>query len=302
MKPRIDRTNLKPIVVRAGKPVKYDIDIKGEPAPKVTWFQTDKEITTEGNVEIVNVDYNSKLIISDSIRKNTGLYKILAVNEHGKDEETVEITVLSAPGKPKGPMKVSDVTKNGCKVKWQKPEDDGGKPITAYQLEKFDKSQGRWVPVGRTSGNETEMDVRGLQEGHEYDFRVRAINEEGESEPLESEKSTIAKNPFDVPGKCGTPVIEDWDEKRVDLVWERPKSDGGAPIQGYIIEKKEKLSSSWTEILTTTTPEPKATVPDLREGNVYQFRVKAVNKAGPGEPSEPTNQHTAKARFCKYKN
>ena len=48
------------------------------------------------------------------------------------------------------------------------------------------------------------------------------------------------------------------------------------------------------------TPECKARVPDLKEGNVYQFRVKAVNKAGPGEPGEPTQPHTAKARFCKY--
>lgn len=57
----------------------------------------------------------------------TGTYRILATNEHGKDEADVEITVLSAPGKPGGPLKVSDVTKAGCKLAWKKPEDDGGK-------------------------------------------------------------------------------------------------------------------------------------------------------------------------------
>lgn len=40
------------------------------------------------------------------------------------------------------------------------------------------------------------MEVKGLQEGHEYQFRVKAVNEEGESEPLETERSTLAKNPF----------------------------------------------------------------------------------------------------------
>lgn len=39
VKPRIDRTNLKNITVRAGKQVFFDINIKGEPAPKVQWFQ-----------------------------------------------------------------------------------------------------------------------------------------------------------------------------------------------------------------------------------------------------------------------
>lgn len=145
--------------------------------------------------------------------------------------------LTAAPSKPKGPLKVSDTTKSGCKLKWGKPEDDGGKPITSYQVEKLDKATGRWVPIGRTS--DTEMDVKGLQEGHEYEFRVKAINEEGESEPLVTDGSTLAKNPYgnpssfifsiwppfaavnidetmilDVAGKPGTPEFEDWDVDR----------------------------------------------------------------------------------------
>ncbi|PSN48991.1 hypothetical protein C0J52_03867 [Blattella germanica] len=297
LKPRIDRTNLKPIVVKAGKMVKYDVNIRGEPPPSVKWILVDKEIKSEGNIEIINVDYNTKLTINDAIRKNSGLWKILAENEHGKDEAEVEITILSAPSRPKGPLKVSDVTKNGCKLKWEKPEDDGGKPITGYVVEKLDTSTGRWVPVGKT--NDTEMDVKGLQEGQEYKFRVKAVNEEGESEPLETERATLAKNPFDIPSKPGTPDIVDWDVDRVDLKWEAPKSNGGAAITGYIIEKKEKFSSSWDEILTTTSPACEARVPGLKEGNQYQFRVRAVNKAGPSEPSEPTKPHIAKARYLK---
>lgn len=146
------------------------------------------------------------------------------------------------------------------------------------------------------------MDVKGLVEGHEYDFRVRAVNDEGESEPLETDKSIVAKNPYDIPGKPGTPEITDWDADRVDLKWTAPKNTGGAPITGYVIEKKEKFSTSWDEILTTDTPATDAQVPGLKEGNTYQFRVRAVNKAGPGEPSDATGQHVAKARHCKSKN
>lgn len=40
------------------------------------------------------------------------------------------------------------------------------------------------------------MDVKGLIEGHDYKFRVKAVNDEGESEPLETDKSITAKNPF----------------------------------------------------------------------------------------------------------
>lgn len=79
----------------------------------------------EKNVEIINVDYNTKFDIKEGKRLNSGIYKIVATNQHGKDEAEVELTVLAAPGRPKGPLKVSDVTKNSAKVAWQKPEDDG---------------------------------------------------------------------------------------------------------------------------------------------------------------------------------
>lgn len=86
------------------------------------------------------------------------------------------------------------MTKNGAKLTWDKPEDDGGTAITAYVVEKMDMSTGRWVPVGRTQ--KPEMEVKGLQEGHEYKFRVKAVNDEGESEPLETDGTVVAKNPF----------------------------------------------------------------------------------------------------------
>lgn len=41
----------------------------------------------------------------------------------------------------------------------------------------------------------------GLEPGHTYQFRVKALNEEGESEPLETDHGILAKNPYDVPGK-----------------------------------------------------------------------------------------------------
>lgn len=94
MKPRIDRTNLKPITVRAGKPIKYDVDVRGEPPPEITWYHANQAVQSGGNIEIVNVDYNTKLSITDCVRKNTGVWKIKAVNPHGEDEAEVEVTIL----------------------------------------------------------------------------------------------------------------------------------------------------------------------------------------------------------------
>lgn len=43
---------------------------------------------------------------------------------------------------------------------------------------------------------DTDMDVPGLSEGKEYMFRVKAVNDEGESEPLETDHATVAKDPY----------------------------------------------------------------------------------------------------------
>lgn len=43
-----------------------------------------------------------------------------------------------------------------------------------------------------------------------------------------------------------------------------------------------------------------ATIPNLEEGHEYEFRIVAVNKAGPGEPSDPSRAQIAKPRNCNY--
>jgi len=106
----------------------------------------------------------------------------------------LDTDIAAKPGKPEGPLEVSNVHKDGCKLKWKKPKDDGGCPIEGYLVEKFDPENGIWLPVGKCK--EPEMDVTGLTPGHEYQFRVKACNKEGESEPLQTLTSIIAKDPF----------------------------------------------------------------------------------------------------------
>lgn len=83
------------------------------------------------------------------------------------------------------------------------------------------------------------------------------------------------------------------------MEWTAPKSDGGSPITGYIIQKKEKGSPYWSNAVHVPASKTKATVPDLTEGQDYEFRIIATNNAGQSEPSEPSDMVTAKARFCK---
>lgn len=79
-------------------------------------------------------------------------------------------------------------------------------------------------------------DVIGLEPNKKYSFRVRAENQYGVSEPIETDQPVTAKFPFTVPDPPGQPQIIDWDTSNASLMWERPRHDGGARIQGYKVE------------------------------------------------------------------
>lgn len=107
---------------------------------------------------------------------------------------------------------------------------------------------------------------------------VKAVNEEGDSEPLDTDSSILAKNPYDVPTQPGLPEIVDWDEHSAKLKWDRPIRDNGAPITGYIVEMMDKDSGEFVKAIEVPGNQNTATVPKLEEGQQYKFRVKAVNK------------------------
>lgn len=296
--PHIDRKNLQKKVVRTGQMLRMEADVKGEPAPTVTWTLKDQVLKTHDRLKIENEDYKTCFIMQKMKRSDTGTYIVTAKNDSGVDSVEVEVQVLSKPSKPKGPLKVSDVTAEGCKLKWDKPEDDGGEPVDHYVVERMDTETGRWIPV--TTSKTPEADVTGLNEGKDYQFRVKAVNAEGESEPLETETPTTAKNPYGEPDAPGKPELKDWSRNHADLKWTPPKDDGGAEITGYIVEKKDDFSNKWVKCAEVPGNKCEAKVPDLIEGKKYQFRVKAVNKGGQSKPSPPSETLVAKDRFGKY--
>ncbi len=49
----------------------------------------------------------------------------------------------------------------------------------------------------------------------------------------------------DHPGPPGIPEPVDWDRDFVELKWNPPFTDGGSPITGYVIEKREAGQAKW---------------------------------------------------------
>jgi hypothetical protein len=92
---------------------------------------------------------------------------------------------------------------------------------------------------------ENSCQVKGLEEGKEYEFRVAAENLHGQSDPLLTAEPVTAKWPFNPPGSTGTPTCLNHTENSITLAWSKPRNDGGTPIIAYQIEKKEKGTDKW---------------------------------------------------------
>ena len=101
------------------------------------------------------------------------------------------------PSSPGGPLEAIETTPTAITLQWKPPKDNGGSRIERYVLEKKQKGSNKWQKIpGNISPDETQATAKNLDEGEEYDFRVMAVNENGESEPLVTSGPVKAKYPF----------------------------------------------------------------------------------------------------------
>ncbi len=99
----------------------------------------------------------------------------------------------------------------------------------------------------------------------------------------------LFKNVFvDTPGPCGAVNVKDYTKESVVITWDVPTVDGGAPINNYIIEKREASMKSYKTV-TTECKKTLYRITGLEEGTQYVFRVLPENIYGIGEPCDITD-------------
>ncbi|KAM6973767.1 cell adhesion molecule-related/down-regulated by oncogenes [Aplochiton taeniatus] len=145
--------------------------------------------------------------------------------------------VPEAPDRPT----ISMATESSVYVTWI-PRANGGSPITAFRVEYRRGRSAEWVVAAdNISPLKLSVEVRNLEPGSTYRFRVVAVNTYGESPP------SIPSKPYQVspasPRFPGPPVagphISSTDavsDTQIMLRWTyTPSSNNNTPIQGYYI-------------------------------------------------------------------
>lgn len=88
------------------------------------------------------------------------------------------------------------------------------------------------------------------------------------------------------PSQPSKPQVTMITKSTMTVIWERPSLDGGSDIDGYYLEKREKKSLQWFKVIKDPIRDTRQKVSNLIQGNEYQYRVCAINKAGAGHYSE----------------
>ena len=55
-------------------------------------------------------------------KEDQGRYSVTLKNPKGTDTAYVNVTVVGKPGSPEGPIEVSKITPDSCKLAWQPPK------------------------------------------------------------------------------------------------------------------------------------------------------------------------------------
>ena len=216
----------------------------------------------------------------------TWRYRVQAINAVGTGPASGEARATTAAALPEAPTELAAAARgpSWIELAWKTPDYTGGVPIAGYKIEVYQDEGSIWtvlVPNTRSTG--TGYHHLGLDPGSTHYYRVSAINSAGVG-PV----SGVAQATTDpvVPGKPTGLKAMSMGTSRIDLAWDIPDYDGGAPISGYRIEGLRQDDTQWRVLVANTGTSATAySHTGLRPASSWTYRVSAVNPAGHGDPS-----------------
>jgi Ca2+-binding RTX toxin-like protein len=170
-------------------------------------------------------------------------------------------------------------------ITWLPPLEDGGSPVSAYEVRVVDASTHAELGVRRAAAADRSLVVDGLSNGRAYQFQVRALNVAGPGTySALSDKVTPATAP-------DAPTIADASAGNgsATVRWAAPADNGGSTVTGYEVRVVEDASGTLVAVRSASRTATSLVVTGLTNGTRYRFQVSARNDAGLGARSARSN-------------
>ncbi|XP_034735487.1 immunoglobulin superfamily member 22-like isoform X2 [Etheostoma cragini] len=296
--PEIDSSVLdllvaRPVTVKAGQTATIKIPFKGKPPPKITWYRDGVEVVEDERNKVERTADGTSLVLSRCVREDSGAIMLRLKSDYGTAVANLHLNVIDHPKPPQGKVEFLELSGNIVKMKWKAPRDNGGKQVTSFVIERRAAGKKSWTRAGEVDSSTIIFSDDKVEEGRVYQYRIRAVNAEGMSDPLETEE-VRAGEPVEPPGTASQPQVSNITKDTMTVSWTPPAQDGGAPVLGYVLERRKKGSNMWLQVNNEMLTDTKFLVEGLVDGVEYEFRVTSVNRAGAGGASPISNAVLAK--------
>ncbi|XP_054316341.2 myomesin-1 isoform X3 [Pongo pygmaeus] len=235
------------------------------------------------------------------------IFRVRAVNaaglsEYSQDSEAIEVKAAIAPPSPPCDITCLESFRDSMVLGWKQPDKIGGAEITGYYVnyrEVIDGVPGKWREANVKAVSEEAYKISNLKENMVYQFQVAAMNMAGlgapsaVSECFKCEEWTIA-----VPGPPHSLKCSEVRKDSLVLHWKPPVHSGRTPVTGYFVDLKEAKAKEdqWRGLNEAAIKNMYLKVRGLKEGVSYVFRVRAINQAGVGKPSDLAGPVVAETR------
>jgi hypothetical protein len=211
-------------------------------------------------------------------------FKVTALDINNREGPASTISsyyAASLPPKVTG-LTLTNTSKSSINTVWTIPNlTVNDLPIIKYLIySKLRDDINSFYTVLEEISNINQLEVKGLQTGLQYSFKVSAENASGEG-PLSDESFLTAKY---IPAKPDSPILVSITPTSsaladIEIKWGTIVETGGVPITGYQIQMTE-ISSNTVSIAYNGNNDPitlSTAITGLNIGENYEFRLAAMN-------------------------
>ena len=193
--------------------------------------------------------------------------------------------VVSLPPSPPTGLAITAASAAQISLSWK----DNSTNETKFRIERKSSAAAAYSEIAQVGTNVSVYIDTGLTGGTLYVYRVRAMNNEGNS-AYSNEVYTIT--PIPLPSAISDLTALGVSASQINLTW----TDTSAYEWGYRIERKTDLNGSYAEIKLTaanvTTYQDTGLAPDTW----YYYRVRAVNSVGDSSNSNVATATTLRTQ------